>query len=1153
MYPSDEANSYAKTGDSAWDRFEQTRSPAELNSAISSFRAAVAALPADDPGRVPHLYRLLSALHLRFTETRDAADLEPAIAAGREAISLARRDTVCLSAFAALLLERFKVAERQADLDEAIEVARSATCLPPPRPSDGTAALANLGSALSERFKYLGSVEDLEESIDLKRTAVVLSRPGPSRKHALHNLVQSLRLLVMETGRPEAIDEAVAVARRGVNARPREGSDQAVSLNGLGAALADRCELTHTAVGLDEALACSLKAFDMTPVDHPERQTYLVNLVVQLALKARFSGNPTHLDEAVRLARASAESAPARTEAPAELILVAALVNRYQATGTVADLDEAIVLTRAGLTRTQDHWPGPAHFSGVLSQLLFLRHRQAGAVTDLDEAIRHERAQLQNPTLDRRRRATVLNALGLLLWARSRRTRDRDDIEASIALCREAVATGIHRSDRAMHLSNLGNALLARFEYAGRPEDLDEGIDVTRRAVAASTGREADDLARYLANLTHALTQRHERTGRLEDVEEAVSAGRRSVSLISGSHPERARFLANLGAALRARHASTGNPDDRCAATAADVEASAVDTAPVWQRLGSARAAAADLVAASEVLRATDLLQNAVRLLPEVSPRRLARSDQEYALGGLAGLAGEAASLVLADPRLPAADRAGRALSLLEAGRGVLISQALDSRDDLSALRLRHPDLAARFVELRDLLDQPWEASPSSGCAEPGTPTAAPQPGGGRERHELAAEFAATQARIRALDGFGSFGLPPGADELLGAAQAGPVVVLNVSAYGSHALLVTRDGVTALPLPQADADGVATKASAFLAARQSILMGDAAAEERGGARMLSVLEWLWDAIAAPVLEALGHRTGPCADTEPWPRVWWVPCGLLSLLPIHAAGHHTTAARERCPRTVIDRVVSCYAPSLRTLIHTRQTASPARRGPTLPALVVAMPATPGLPSLGRLPYVTEEVGVLRSHLPELTVLADQGAVLDATAEPTKASVLARLAHHPIAHFSCHGATDPHQPSRSRLLLRDHEHDPLTAASLAPVALDQAQLAYLSACNTASTQPVRLLDESIHLASAFQIAGFPHVISTLWEIDDQLSVRVADDFYARLRTPEGDLDVSCAAQALHRATLRARRGDGTTDGPADALQNPFLWASYVHIGI
>jgi CHAT domain-containing protein len=40
---------------------------------------------------------------------------------------------------------------------------------------------------------------------------------------------------------------------------------------------------------------------------------------------------------------------------------------------------------------------------------------------------------------------------------------------------------------------------------------------------------------------------------------------------------------------------------------------------------------------------------------------------------------------------------------------------------------------------------------------------------------------------------------------------------------------------------------------------------------------------------------------------------------------------------------------------------------------------------------------------------------------------------------------------------------------------------------------------LLDESIHLASAFQLAGFPHVIATLWQTGDSAAVQVAEDFY------------------------------------------------------
>ncbi|MQY31867.1 CHAT domain-containing protein [Nocardia aurantia] len=69
------------------------------------------------------------------------------------------------------------------------------------------------------------------------------------------------------------------------------------------------------------------------------------------------------------------------------------------------------------------------------------------------------------------------------------------------------------------------------------------------------------------------------------------------------------------------------------------------------------------------------------------------------------------------------------------------------------------------------------------------------------------------------------------------------------------------------------------------------------------------------------------------------------------------------------------------------------------------------------------------------------------------------------------------------------------DPLTVAALAEIHLDHARLAYLSACETALTTDARLLDEAIHLASAFQLAGYPHVIGTLWTIADQTTVQIA----------------------------------------------------------
>ena len=203
----------------------------------------------------------------------------------------------------------------------------------------------------------------------------------------------------------------------------------------------------------------------------------------------------------------------------------------------------------------------------------------------------------------------------------------------------------------------------------------------------------------------------------------------------------------------------------------------------------------------------------------------------------------------------------------------------------------------------------------------------------------------------------------------------------------------------------------------------------------------------------------------------------------------------------------------------------------------------MPTTPGYP--GQLGNVGAEAAMLSALLPRPVVLTEPSAAHDNPAGqlPTKAAVLERLPGCSIAHFACHGRSDPADPSRSQLLLHDHRQDPLTVAALAPLALGHAQLAYLSACSTARATNSRLADEAIHLTSAFQMAGFPHVIGTLWEIGDQVAVDITRDFYSAITNPDDTIDAGRAAEALHHA-IRAQRDrqPGT----------PYLWASHIHAG-
>ncbi|WP_369215869.1 CHAT domain-containing protein, partial [Streptomyces flavofungini] len=206
--------------------------------------------------------------------------------------------------------------------------------------------------------------------------------------------------------------------------------------------------------------------------------------------------------------------------------------------------------------------------------------------------------------------------------------------------------------------------------------------------------------------------------------------------------------------------------------------------------------------------------------------------------------------------------------------------------------------------------------------------------------------------------------------------------------------------------------------------------------------------------------------------------------------------------------------------------------------------------PGLPGEGRLHHVRVEAAMVASRLTDSDTLVEPDAPYPAPSVPltqdgypTRDNVLTRLPDYSIAHFACHGTSVAGDPSQSRLLLHDHASAPFTVAALAPYDLDHADLAYLSACDTALSTNAELIDESIHLAAAFQLAGYPQVIGTLWEVNDHHAVDVADAVYAGLLDEHGTVDPRRAPQALHDAIVTARNALPAT---------PSLWATYIHVG-
>jgi hypothetical protein len=335
-------------------------------------------------------------------------------------------------------------------------------------------------------------------------------------------------------------------------------------------------------------------------------------------------------------------------------------------------------------------------------------------------------------------------------------------------------------------------------------------------------------------------------------------------------------------------------------------------------------------------------------------------------------------------------------------------------------------------------------------------------------------------------------------DHMKIAAQHGPLIVVNLCPHGAQAFIVQAHKIRLLDLPLLSVQDVNIKAESLHRARSTAALHD----------MYPILEWLWDTVCQSVLKFL-RFTKPCSESNTeWPHIWWIPTGPLTVFPFHAAGYHQRKSGE----TVIDRVISLYATSIKSLIDTRRRRPQPSVTPDSFGLIASMPEPPGH---NRLPFSDKEVALLNDLWPQLQLQIIRPV------NSRKKDVLEHLRDCHVFHFAGHGHANPMDPSKSALLLDDWETDPLTVRDLRNENLHAKQpfFAYLSASSTASINKKVLMDEAIHPISILQLAGFRHAVGTLWEVSDPHCVDVARVLYETLR--DLGLTDKAVSLGLHRA--------------------------------
>jgi tetratricopeptide (TPR) repeat protein len=1135
----DRDGSLANLAMALWTRFERTRRDSDLDAAVAARQRAADATSAGHPARAGRLSDLGLALRVRFERAGREDDLDAAVAVGQLAVDAASADDVGRPAYltnlGAALQARYGRTGRSGDLDTAITASRQALDAAPADHPGRPTMLSNLGNALGIRFEQTGQDDDLEAAITALQQAVNATPPDdPARPSFLSNLGLTLGRRFERTGRDADLDAAITALQQAVEAIPAGHPDRAPVLSNLGTLVRRRFERKGLPQDLDIAITALQQVVDGTRPDNPARPSYLSNLGAVLQQRAERTGRADDLDAAIAVCRQAVEATPvghlARTDRLSNLSL--ALTRRFERTARADDLESAITAGQMAVDACPAGHPARGMYLSNLGTTLFMWYERAGQAAYLEAAIAAYRQAVNATKADHPARAEYLNNLGSALSRRFERSgREREDLDAAIAAFQQGLqAVPSDHPARVMYLCNAALALAKRFERAGRVTgDLDAAITMLQQAVAASP---ADDIKRAvpLLGLGHTLLMRFQQAGRMAgDLDAAISALQEAVAASPADHPARAPRLSELGNALRSRFEHTGQDGDLSAAVQCWRAAAESDTAAPAVRIAAARAWGRGEFDEGDWPSAADAYAGGVQLLPQVAWHGLDRATQEDQLAAWAGLAADAAACAIVAGRLRSA------VEMLEQGRSVLWTQALSLRSDLTRLREKAPDLAERLNEVRRELNRPSlddrpavfvDPPAGEGHIAPRRVTA--------DRRNLARHWDTLIAQVRKLAGFERFLMPVQFADLQAAAAEGPIVIVNTSPLGCHALVVTSTGdpgVTAVALPGLSHEETVDQANTLLSLqRRANDIGRPFLEREADRHaVFDVLEWLWRTIAAPVLDALGH-TGAMAEGSPPPRVWWCPTGPLTVLPLHAAGCYprTASAPARPEDTVPGRVVSSYTPTL-TALRRARAASSAHPG-EMRQLVVGMPTTSGL---NPLPAVADEIHVLADYF-----RPPQQACHLVAEQATRAAVLGKLPEYPWVHLACHAFQDQIQPAASAFALWD---GPMTIADLSVLRLDRPELAFLSACQTAEGA-TRLLDEAVHLAAAMQMLGYRHVIATMWTIADAPSPDIAKNVYTQL-TITGQAETGQTARALHRAVNALYESH-----PA----SPLLWAPYVHIG-
>ncbi|KAJ7212683.1 CHAT domain-containing protein [Mycena pura] len=1155
----DKAGRLQSLAESFTDRYQRLGNLRDLEAALQNNQEAVKLTPEDHPDKASRLQSLAVAFSDRYRRLGNIKDLDAGLQYSQEVVKLTPEDhpnmTGRLQNLAVFLTDRYQRLGNVQDLESALHYAQEAVQLTPEDHPDKAARLQSLAVAFSNRYKRLGNLQDLQAALQHTQEAVKLTpKEHPAKAGRLQNLAAYFTSLYQRLGNLADLEAALQYAQEAVKLTPEDHPKKAGRLQNLAIAFTDRYQSLGNLQDLEAALNYKREAVNLTPQDHPAKASRLQSLAVSFRDRYQRIGSLQDLEAALQCAQEAVKLTPDNHPDKASRLrdLAVSFSDRYQRLGSLQDLEAALQYDQEAVKLTPDNHPDKASRLQSLAISFRDRYQQLGSLQDLEEALRYDQEAVKLTPEDHPDKAGRLQSLAVFFTDRYRslgnlqdleaalqhkweaRLGDMEDLKAAIQHNQTAVnLTPADHPDKASRLQNLAVFFHDRYQRLGNLQDLEAALQYNQEAVKL-TPEDHPDKAHRLQSLAVAFSDRYQTLGKFQDLEAALQYGQEAVKLTPEDHPDKASRLRNLAISFTERYKRLGDLQDLEAALkykrkavnltpqdhpdkANRLQSLAVSFRDRYQRLGNLQDLEAALQYDQEAVKLTpeDHPEKAIRLqsLAGSLVDRYKRSRTPKGLQDIHQYYSSSFNIVSSSPEesWKAALRWGLFAAQFQPTHCITAYKAAFSLlPELLWIEILEQGLATTFQQMLQLK-----------ISVDGLPDEQAQ-----EFHQLSMKLYSEGSddsmsivnrrnhlikEIRNQPGFEFFLLPKPYNALRHAAQQGPVVILNSHKESCDGIIIlnpTSDPVH-VAFPNVTLD--------LLHSHSVVLKGLCGHRVRGESvstrlfgykegfsspkeRFANMLTWLWTHIVEPV-----YKTLEAHDIHGG-RLWWLPTGAFTGLPLHA-----------CSPTTLGSLVEAY----------NKTPSGINK---LGVVGVTQTDSKGV---NYLKGVGQEVESILSIVPEPFVSCFHGA------QATVDAVKTLLQNCSWIHLACHGTQDLIQPTKSHLLLYEGN---LELDTILRMPLQNAEVVFLAACQTAMGDS-ELVNESFHLGGGFIAAGFQGAIGTLWSMQDQDGPLVAKAVYSHLFRNGRQPQATDAAEALHLAVKNLREKNVSYE----------RWVPFIHMGI